>query len=147
MVDGRFKPKQVAGWTKSRNLSEGHARNVGLMPEQFTLVNVAEVDLNGRKSHGRNGIADRDTRMSIPSRVDHDRIEPLLGTLNPGNELSLQIRLLHRHLNAISLSELGDRSIDDFQRSTAINGLFPLPQQIQIGAMEHKDVVSRTPPI
>ncbi len=140
MVDCGLNPEQVSGRAEAGDLSQRHTGDVGPVPERFTLVDIRQVDLDGRNGDSCDGIPKRHAGVRIPGGVDHDRMKTTLGLLDPGHQLPFNVGLPDCDGDTFTFGELGDRGIDRPQRRIAVHRLLAVAQQIQVGSVENEYV-------
>lgn len=63
------------------------------MPEGFALVNIGDVNLGNRQTHGLESVVDRHRGVRIGCRVDDNGIGGVPGILNPGDQLAFMVGL------------------------------------------------------
>src|SRR5664279_5348924 len=97
------------------------------------------MNLHGRKAAGGQGIPDRDACMSVSGRIDQNPGKFPLRVADAVHDLPFMIALEDLKLNAERRSFLRKSLIDLLQRDFAIDRDFPLSEQLQIRAMDHKD--------
>lgn len=74
MVNDRLQTKQVAVCPKAADLTDCDRSNIGVMTKGFALINVAEMNLNGRNLHSGDRVSDGDARMSIGTGVNYKAV-------------------------------------------------------------------------
>src|ERR1700687_4186908 len=108
-----FDGKRVALRAEAANHGTGGFRDIGIVPETFTGVDIADVNLARRKLHGKERIEDRDRGGGIARGVDHDArrlVFPRL--LNPIDEFALAVGLPEFDGIAVPFRGLGAKLLD-----------------------------------
>src|ERR1700682_696243 len=89
-----FDGKRVALRAEAADHGTGGFRDIGIMPETFTGVDVADMNLDCRQLHAENRIQDRDRSGRVARRVDHDARRLFFRRLlNPIDEFALAVGL------------------------------------------------------
>ena len=98
MVLQPTKCEEITHRTQAGNLPKGDSCDIGPMAKLFPLMNIGQMHFNRWQADRRNRIPDRNARMSIGGRVDDNSVVSCPRLLNPGDQLSLVIRLAYIYL-------------------------------------------------
>ena len=107
------------------------------MAEFFTGVDVGEMDFHDRNLGGGDGIAQGDAGVRVPSGIDHHDIGLPHGVLNPRHQRAFIVALAKLNFCA-TLGLFTHGAFDICQRGCPVNLRLPLPQQIEVGAVEEE---------
>jgi hypothetical protein len=112
-----------------------------MLPEILALVDIAEMNLHGRKTAGGKGIAYRDAGMGISGRIDQDPVKFHARIPDPVDERSFVIALEYLDRNPERFGFLLKSVVDLSEGDLSINGYLPLSEKLEIRAMNHKKFV------
>jgi hypothetical protein len=127
--------EKVTRWSQTGYLAQRHSCHMGMMPKWFALMDVRQVDFNGGQAHSGNRIADRNARMSVGGRIDDNAVIASPALLNPVHQVAFAIRLANVDVHPQIFGQRGEGRVDALERLSAIDGLFPGTEQIQVGSM------------
>src|SRR5216684_3565715 len=134
-----FDGKRVALRAEAADHGTGGFRDIGIVPETFTGVNVADMNLDGRQLHAENRIQDRD-RGAVARGVDHDArrlVFPCL--LNPVDEFALAVGLAEFDRIAVPLRGLCAKLLDVGKRRAPIYLGLTRAEQVQVRPVDDVD--------
>jgi hypothetical protein len=85
------------------------------------------VDFNGRNTHGRDGVPQRNTRVSVSGGVDDDGVEIVLGLLDPTDEFAFSVGLAEVNGRAERVRPATDARLNVGESCLAVNIGLPVP--------------------
>src|SRR5436309_1898270 len=117
-----------------------HLSNQVSLPEVLPRGRIGEVDLDHGNVDGGDGIANGHARVRIPPRVDHDGVGPRPGVLDGIDQLPFEVRLDGSDLHTEPIGPVLDPPVDLPQRERAVDLGLPLPEEVEVRAVEHQDL-------
>jgi hypothetical protein len=112
------------------------------MPELFTGMDVRKMDFDGRHPDGSDGVSEGDTRMGVGGGVQNDDVELPLGFLDPIDQFTFDVRLAEINPDFERVSRFANLLLDVGQGRVAVNLGLTLAEQIQVGAVQEKNLHS-----
>src|SRR5574337_1913018 len=97
------------------------------------------MDLNGRQINGGQGIAYRDTGVSIGRWINDNALIASSRFLNPVHQFPFKIRLANNKLNPEFAPQLYQRRIDRIKGHRPVNRFLSVTQQVQIRTVKDQD--------
>src|SRR5262245_17886207 len=73
--------------------ADGNLAGVGVMTKRLAPVNVGEVHFDRRLLRNLQGVQQRDRGVAVGAGIDDDAGRAIARFLDPGDELTLQVRL------------------------------------------------------
>ncbi len=137
--DQRAKAQKVATPAKSCDHPHRYRRDVGVVSKTLTGCRVGEMHLDGGQGHPGESVSEGHTRVRQASRVDEDAFGLPQQRADVVEDLSFVVRLKTREVHLQLRGQLPETGVDLGKRHRPIHGDFPLPQQLQIGAMNDAD--------
>lgn len=74
--------KAIAVGTETANLTYSYSSNVGVVAESFSLVDIAQVYLDGGQTYSGDRVSNGHAGMSIGTRIDQNSILLAIASLN-----------------------------------------------------------------
>ena len=108
------------------------------MPEFFPLMNVRDVDFNGRKADGGDGVPKGNAGVSVGGGVEDDDIETPLRLLNPSDQLPFLVRLAEVDGHSQFGRPFADEPFNVREGRPSIDFRLADAEQIQIGPVEEE---------
>ena len=109
------------------------------MAEFFAGMDVGKVDFHDRHLGGGDGIAQRHAGVGVAGGIDHHHIGLPQSVLNPRHQRAFVVALAKLNVRA-ALGLFTHGVFDVGQRRGAVNLRLPLPQQIEVGAVEEENL-------
>jgi hypothetical protein len=100
--------------SKSTDLADGYSSNVGVLPERFAAIDIAQVNFHRGQPYGSNGIPQSDAGVGVGARVDEDAGVLLASPVNGIDQHPLMVRLQDLQLCPKNFCLLVERPIDLF---------------------------------
>jgi hypothetical protein len=97
------------------------------------------VDLDERRPHGKDRVAQRETGVGERRRVDEGAIRPPAQPLHRIHQRALVVGLKPLQVRALRPCRVAHQALDLGERGATVDFRLPLPQQVQVGAVEHRD--------
>ncbi len=111
------------------------------MTEGLTLMDIRDMNLEKRDIYPRQSIPQRNAGMRQSSRVDDDGIDMILSCLmDTVDQRSFMIALETGQFATSGLDERTHVGDDIVERRSSVNIGFPRTQQIQVRAVQKKNV-------
>ena len=101
---------------------------------------VRQMYLDERHPHGKQRVADGETRVGEGGRVDDRPVGPAAEPLDRFDQLTLVIGLRPAAFDAERARPVAGRRFDLAQRGAPVHVRLTLPQQIQVRAVQDGDV-------
>ena len=117
-------------------MDTGHT-GVGDLPKGFSSVHIGNVNFNRWDRYGLQRIQNGNGGMGLGSRIDDNTVVLSVGSLNRIHDCPFVIGLKAVHLSAMGSTVGLDLFTQVFVILSAVNTRFPLPQQVQVGAVHN----------
>ena len=96
------------------------------------------------KAGEKERVADGDARVGVAGGIDHDPVDLVPRLLEPVDDLPLVVRLEERHRRPLPPGGGGHVLADVLERLASVDGGLPLPQDVQVGAVDEQDPGERS---
>src|SRR3990167_8988044 len=114
-------PQQVTVHPEAGDLPDHRLGDQRALAEFFPLMDVGDMDLDGRNPHRRQGVPQGNAGMGIGRGIDNEGAELFGRLLNPADHLSLTVRLTDLHLHLELFRQGADLAVDLFQRQPTVD--------------------------
>ena len=131
--------QRVALHPASRDHALGAERDVGVVAEAFTLVDVRDVHLDHWPLERVQRVEDRDGGVGEGAGVDDDAGGPVPRLVDPVDQLALVVGLLQLDLVPGLRCDGGAGGGDVVQRLVAVDFGLAATQEVQVGSVQDKD--------
>ena len=109
------------------------------MAEFFAGMDIGKMDFHDRQLGGGDGIAQRHAGVRIAGGIDHHHIGLPHSILNPRHQRAFVVALAKLNFSA-ALGLFAHGAFDVGQSGGAVNLRLPLPQQIEVWAVEEENL-------
>lgn len=139
-ANGGFKAQKIRIGTEPADLPSAHRRDHRPVPEFLPGMNVGKMDLHHRDLHSGNGVSQGNAGVSVRGGVEDHGVKWATRRLEPLHQLALMIGLTKFDDCIQFPGPLTHLVFNVGQGRTAIYLRLPCSQEVQVGAVQEKDI-------